>query len=72
MNEERLWPETEQLPCFQVTHLSLSLAGEQLTDFLLFVNVVFLQELLVEPVGVSHSGHRILHLGVKETLIKTD
>lgn len=46
------------------TDLSLALAGEQLADFLLLINVVFLQELLVQPVGVPHPGHRILHLAM--------
>lgn len=44
------------------TNLSLALTGEQLTDFLLLVDVIFLQEFLVKPVRVPHSGYWILHL----------
>lgn len=67
---ERGASEGESSSCVsRRTHLSLALAGEQLADFLLLVNVVFLQELLVKPVGVPHTGHRILHLAMRKRLI---
>lgn len=50
------------LPLARRVYLSLALAGEQLADLLLLVDVVLLQQLLVEPVRVAHSGHGVLHL----------
>lgn len=44
------------------SYLSLALTVEQLADFLLLVDIIFLQEFLVKPVRMPHSGNWILHL----------
>lgn len=44
------------------TNLFFALASEQLVDFLLLINVVFLQKFLMKPVRMSHPGYWILHL----------
>lgn len=51
------------------TDLSLPLTGEQLTDLLLLVDVIFLQKFLVKPVRMPHSGYWIFHLKMNRNKI---
>lgn len=43
-------------------YLSPALRDKELTDLLLLVDVILLQQLFVQPVGVSDAWHWVLHL----------
>lgn len=48
-------------------YLSPALEDEEFTDLLLLVDVILLQQLFVQPVGVSDAWHWVLHLHEGET-----
>lgn len=54
-------------PLSQAHYLSPALEDKELTDLLLLADVVLLQKLLVQPVGVLDAWHWVLHLHKEDT-----